>query len=199
MFTVGLTGGIGSGKSIVSEMFKVLNISVYNSDIQAKLLMENSNEIKKEIIKLLGNESYIENNVNKQYIASKIFTNETLRNDLNSIVHKFVFEDYKQWSLKIKNSKFTILESAIIFETGNAKFNNINIAVISPAELKIDRLKKRGLIDQDIVQRMSSQWTDEKIIELSDFVIYNDEKQIVSIQVIAIFNNIISRINNLMS
>lgn len=195
MISVGLTGGIGSGKSVVADMFKVLNISVYNSDIEAKCIMETNSEIKTELIKLMGNETYIENKINRPFIASKIFSDNTLRNRLNDIVHKFVFEDYKTWIEYKTNSKFVVLESAIIFETGNAGYNKFNISVVSSKELKIKRLKERGMSETDILQRMSVQWSDEKIIKLSDYIVVNDENNFISKQVLSIYDNIISRIN----
>ncbi len=196
MVSVGLTGGIGSGKSIVAEMFTIINIPVYDSDIQAKLLMETNAEIKNEIIKLLGIDSYIENRINRTFISSKIFANNDLRNSLNNIVHKHVFEDYKKWSINNKLAKFVILESAILFETGNADFNNFNISVISSLELKIKRLENRGMNKDEIKQRMKTQWSDEQISGLSDFVIINDEQNFISKQVLSIYENIISKIND---
>lgn len=195
MISVGLTGGIGSGKSVVADMFKVLNIPVYNSDIEAKCIMETNSDIKTELIKLLGNETYIENKINRPFIASKIFSDDTLRNRLNDIVHKFVFENYKSWKEFKVNSKFVILESAILFETGNAGYNKFNISIVSSKELKIKRLKERGMSETDILQRMSVQWSDEKIAKLSDYVIFNDENNFISKQVLSIYDNIISRIN----
>ena len=195
MISVGLTGGIGSGKSVVSEMFKIFNIPTYNSDSQAKILMEINTDIKNEIIELLGIAAYTENLLNKQYIASEIFLNNTLRNKLNNIVHKYVIQDFMKWiNIQIK-SDFVILESAILFETGNEKINKFNITVISPFELKFKRLKKRGMTDSDINKRIASQWTDEQLIKLSDYIIVNDEQKLVSKQVLSIYKDIISKIN----
>ncbi|MBI5540932.1 MAG: dephospho-CoA kinase [Bacteroidia bacterium] len=196
MISVGLTGGIGSGKSVVADMFKVLNIPVYNSDIEAKNIMETNSEIKTELVKLLGNETYLENKINRPFIASKIFSDLTIRNKLNEIVHKYVFEDYKVWAESNILSKFVLLESAILFETGNAGFNKFNILVVSSKELKFKRLKERGMAEADILQRMSAQWYDEKTIELADYVVYNNENDFISKQVLSIYENIISRINN---
>ena len=190
MISVGLTGGIGSGKSVVSEMFKIFNIPTYNSDSQAKILMEINTDIKNEIIELLGIAAYTENLLNKQYIASEIFLNNTLRNKLNNIVHKYVIQDFMKWiNIQIK-SDFVILESAILFETGNEKINKFNITVISPFELKFKRLKKRGMTDSDINKRIASQWTDEQLIKLSDYIIVNDEQKLVSKQVLSIYKDI---------
>jgi dephospho-CoA kinase len=196
MVSVGLTGGIGSGKSIVAEMFKTISIPVYNSDIQAKLLMETNTEIKNEIIKILGVDSYIDSKINRPFISSKIFSDNNLRNSLNNIVHKHVFEDYKEWSNNKINSKFVILESAILFETGNANSNSFNISVFSPLDLKIKRLENRGMSIDEIKQRMEAQWSDEQISGLTDYVIINDEQNFISKQVLSIYENIISKIND---
>jgi len=190
MISVGLTGGIGSGKSIVSQMFEILNIPVYNSDFEAKKIMQTNSEVKEEIIKLIGTNAYKKNVLNKKYIASVIFSNNELITKVNNIVHKSVIQHYNLWKKNQINTKFVLIESAILFETKIALKNKFNILVVSPKELKYKRLIERGLSYKDIEHRVSSQFTDEQKIKLADFVIINNEKKFVSKQVFSIFKKI---------
>ena len=130
MKTIGLTGGIGSGKSTVSKILLYHNIPVYDSDLKAKKLMNSSNELKEMIIKYFGKNSYQDNELNKSYISNIIFNNQIKIDKINSLVHPFVFKDFNNWKKNI-TSKYIIFESALIFETGSYKNNDFNILVVS--------------------------------------------------------------------
>lgn len=192
MISVGLTGGIGSGKSIVAQMFGVLNIPAYNSDDEAKKIMVESEDVKNEIITVLGQNAYKNNKLNKEFIASKIFSDNVLKEKVNKIVHKHVIKHFKSWKKFQINTKFVVLESAILFENNLASINKFNILVISPIELRVKRLKERGLNKLDIKQRILTQYTDKYKAKLADFVINNNEKKLISKQVLSI----IKKINN---
>lgn len=192
MISVGLTGGIGSGKSIVAQMFELLNIPTYNSDMEAKKIMETNVEVKNGIINILGKESYKNNKLNKEFIALQIFYDNKLKEKVNNIVHKFVIQHFRNWKENQINTKFVVIESAILLENNLASINKFNILVVSPIELKIKRLIERGLSKFDIEQRMLSQYTDEQKVKYSDFVIYNNEKKFISEQILSV----IKKINN---
>lgn len=189
MLSVGISGGMGSGKTLVCAIFKVLGISVYNSDLEAKRIMETNEQVKKEIINLLGEESYLNNmTLNRKYIAEKIFNHIELLSGINQIVHPAVREDAEIWSKKIpRNNSYFLRESAILFETGIYKQLNYNILVIAPRELRLHRIKNRDrLSEEEIASRMNQQWSDEQKLPLTDFVIINDEKTFLIPQILQI-------------
>lgn len=189
MLSVGISGGMGSGKTLVCAIFKVLGISVYNSDLEAKRIMETNEQVKKEIINLLGEESYLSNmTLNRKYIAEKIFNHTELLSGINQIVHPAVREDAEIWSKKIpRNNSYFLRESAILFETGIYKQLNYNILVIAPRELRLHRIKNRDrLSEEEIASRMNQQWSDEQKLPLTDFVIINDEKTFLIPQILQI-------------
>lgn len=189
MLSVGISGGIGSGKTLVCSIFQVLGISVYNSDQEAKKIMETNQQVKKEIIKLLGEESYLNNlTLNKTFIAQKIFNQKELLTSLNQIVHPAVRQDVELWSEKIPlNRQYFLRESAILFETGIYKQLNYNILITAPYELRLERIKIRDdLSFGDITLRMKNQWPDEQKVALADFVIVNDGKTFLIPQIIKI-------------
>ena len=129
MKSIGLTGGIGSGKSTVSKILINHNIPVYDSDNRAKFLMNSSFKLKEMIVKSFGKDSYVKNELNKSYISKIVFNNELKLKKINSLVHPFVHKDFGDWKKSIF-SKYVIFESALIFETGSYKLNDFNILVI---------------------------------------------------------------------
>ncbi len=175
MMIVGLTGGIGSGKTTVAKMFHVLGVPVYNSDIEAKKLMVSSEVLKVKIKELLGTESYTDHKLNRTYIADKIFTDPDLLAQLNAIVHPAVKEHFITW-VGDQNSDYIIQETAIIFENNSQdKFDKI-ILVTAPESVRIQRVTSRDTISETKVkERIANQWADDKKAALSDFVINNLE------------------------
>lgn len=174
MKNIGLTGGIGSGKSTVSRILVNRGIPVYNSDYKAKLLMDSSIELKEMIINHFGKNSYLNNRLNKNYISNIIFNDHLELHKINSMVHPFVFNDFNKWKKNLI-SKYVIFESAIIFETGSYKKNDFNILVISDIKEKIKRVVKRdGVNEKDVRIRINNQWSDDKKIPLSDYIFNNN-------------------------
>ena len=173
MIIVGLTGGIGSGKTTVGKMFKDLGVPIYNSDKQAKKLMKSSKKIRKAIKDLLGNDAYSGGKLNRAYIADKVFQNKTLLNKLNAIVHPAVREHFTKWVNK-QDAAYVIQEAAIIFENGMHDFYDKIILVTAPEEIRLKRIVERDNSSRSkIMARIQSQWNDNKKIPLSDFVIDN--------------------------
>ncbi len=189
---IGLTGGIGSGKSVVAKIFRLLGAEIFNSDEAAKN-QYSKNEIKNQVIHLLGNEAYdIEGNPNRKYIASKIFSDTDLLKLLNSIIHPAVKSDFELFCKK-HSHKLIIKESAILFETGLYKELDSTILVTAPAELKIARVMKRdNITENEVVLRMKNQLNDEEKIKKADFIIYNNEKLFLTEQCLSIYDKLIA-------
>lgn len=175
MNKVVLTGGIGSGKSFVAHIFKTLGIPVYEADVLAKSLMQSNIELKEEIIRKFGIQSYHQDgNLNREFIASVIFKNKTSLDQMSAIIHNAVYEDFFRW-MKMQNAPYAIMEAAIVFESGGLTQFDKSILVTAPMDMRISRLKKRGLSSEDIRERMLAQWPDEQKRELADYEIVNDE------------------------
>jgi len=173
MMIVGLTGGIGSGKSTVAKMFKKLGVPVYNSDKKAKNLMKSSKKLRASIKALLGDDAYDGKKLNKAYIANKIFQDKSLLNKLNGIVHPAVRENFIFWAKK-QEAPYVIQEAAIIFENGLHEFYDKIVLVTAPEKVRLKRvLERNGASKADILARMGNQWQDARKIKLSDHVIDN--------------------------
>ena len=172
---IGLTGGIGSGKTTVSKILVKNGIPVYDSDSNAKLIMNSSNQIKKLIINHFGKLSYTNNKLNNKYISKIIFNNPVEMNKINSLIHPFIHDNFNKWKNNF-SSKYVIFESAIIFETGSYEKFDFNIIVLSDLEKRIKRVKERDFLTEDnVLSRIKSQWIDEKKIRFADYVIKNNK------------------------
>ncbi len=178
MKLIGLTGGIGSGKSTVAAVFSAMLIPVYESDTRAKELMNQDPELKKGIIGLLGPEAYTpEGQLNRSRIASQVFNDPSLLQQLNSLVHPAVAKDVHAWMEKdvIKSAPYVIKESAILFEEHLTANLDAVILVIAPEALRIARVIHRDKVTEEQVrERMRHQWPHVQKIPLADYVIYND-------------------------
>jgi len=173
MKKVAITGGIGSGKSYISNKFAKLGVPIYNSDDRANIIMKTNINVKTSMINNFGNDCYIGDELNKKFVSKIIFNNKSKLRLINSIVHPFVNLDYNAW-LQYQKATYTIYESAIIYENDSTdKFDKI-IGVISDTELKISRLLERGMKRESITNIMKNQTGDLDIIRISDFLIYNN-------------------------
>jgi dephospho-CoA kinase len=173
---IGLTGGIGSGKTTVANFFEEMGIPVYVADLQAKSLMENSEEIHQELIQLFGTEVMGENGLpNRKWIAEKVFKDKILLENLNQIIHPKVAEDFKIWKEKQK-APYVIYEAAIIFEKNLQKRFDMVILVTAPEKEKIKRVMARDNSTREEVEaRMQNQWSDKEKKKLANFTINNDD------------------------
>lgn len=175
MKIIGLTGGMGSGKTTVAGFFRELGIPVYIADDAGKRLMASSTEVKNQIIELLGPGSYLNSHPDRKYIASQVFHSEEKLGKLNGIIHPAVEKDFQAWS-KSQNAPYVIYEAAILFESGGYKKCDAVILVTAPLDIKIERLQKRDQSSvEEIEARMQHQWPDEKKRQLSQFEIINTE------------------------
>ena len=175
MKVVALTGGIGSGKSTVAKMFRSWDVPVYDSDKEAKLLLNRSKKLRKELISLLGEKAYKDKKLNRTYIADKIFKDKKLLFKMNNIVHPAVRKHFLKWAKK-QEANYIIQEAAIIFENGNQHHYDAIILVTAPQELRIQRVVNRDDVsEKEVLARIKNQWSDKEKIPLSDFVIENTD------------------------
>src|SRR5690625_5217214 len=173
MKQIGITGGIGSGKTTVANFFKAYQIPVYIADDEAKKLMHQS-PIKEELIELFGNKAYDSSgNLNRSFIAQQVFDDKNRLEKLNAIVHPRVEEEYKNW-VKKQTSPYVLYEAAILFETGRYQIFDSVILVTDPLEERNKRLKKRDhTTEEEIKSRMKNQWSDEKKRKFATWEIIN--------------------------
>jgi len=191
MKVVGLTGGIGSGKTTVSNMFKDLGVPVYIADVEAKALMNTSAVIKRKLTDLFGPMAYQNNELNRAYISSKIFNDKVYLEKMNAIIHPKVAEHFKQW-LQKQTSLYVIKEAAIIFEHNTQSQYDAIITVIADKEARINRILKRDTTTKDkILSIMKHQLSDEEKVKMSDFVILNDNLEHTKEQVLKTHNSIL--------
>lgn len=188
---VGLTGGIGSGKSTVADLFSVLGAVIYNSDERAKE-MYYLPEVKEKVIAVLGKEAYYyDGKINKDFISLKIFNDPSLLHKINDIIHPAVGEDFKAFVKAHDSAKLIIKETALLFEAGINKQVDKTILVTAPLEIKIKRLQKRdGATADQIAARIKNQEPDDRKLPMSDFVIVNDEIQALLPQVLEVFKKL---------
>lgn len=173
MMIVGLTGGIGSGKTTVANMFSELGVPVYNSDVEAKKLMHSSKTVKKGIRQLFGDESYLDGKLNRSYIAEIVFRDKIILDRLNKIVHPEVKKDFQNWCAT-QDYDYVVQETALLFENNAQDFYDKVVLVTAPINLRIKRLLERDdTSEQDILARMENQLNDGDKIPFADFIIEN--------------------------
>lgn len=197
MFRVGLTGGIGAGKTTVARMFEVLGVPVYYSDYQAKKLMTEQPELREQIKNAFGDAVYLwDGQINRPYLAEIVFHNPEKLNLLNSIVHPALWADAAAWSETKVPKPYTVQEAAILFETGGYKMMDANIMVYAPLEERIRRTMARDKIDRHaVLARIDKQMPEEKKLELVDYVIYNDGTDSLVSQVVTLHHTLIEQAN----
>lgn len=178
MISIAITGGIGSGKTYVSNMFQERGIPIYNADTEAKRLMVQDEVIRKELVALVGEEVYQGAELNKPLLASYLFSSAEHVQQINSIVHPRVKADFIEWLKARQEYEVAGIESAILFEAGFRDSVDSVIMVSAPEELRLARAMKRdGATEQQIRNRMSAQMNEDEKIKMADFVICNDETQ----------------------
>jgi len=180
---IGLTGGIGSGKTTVSKIFNAFGVKVFNSDSVAKNLLNTNNEIRKEVIELFG-DVYENNLINAKKLASIVFNNSELLNKLNQIIHPRVNKEFINWVKNNNREKLLLKESAILIESGGHKNLDQVILVISDESNRISRVVKRDNSTKSaVLERINKQLTDEEKIKLSNYIIHNNDKDLLIPQI----------------
>ncbi len=186
MLKVGLTGGIGSGKSTVAQIFKSLGVPVYFADKAAKRLMNTHPDIKKAITEKFGEEAYNGDELNRAYIASIVFNNKQRLAQLNELVHPITIKDANEWFLK-QDTKYALKEAALIFESHSDQYLDYIIGVSAPKQTRIERTMLRDHIKaEEVIQRMSKQMDENEKIKRCDFVIDNSGTCSVISQVLSL-------------
>ena len=175
MIKVGLTGGIGSGKSTVSKILISKGFSVYNSDNRAKWLMNNNDNLKSNIISIFGDKAYLKGSLNRKYLSAKVFNDSLKLKALNNLVHPLVAIDFKNWLLHQKSKDFVFKEAAILIESGAYKEMDKIIVVSCPKNIRLERVLKRdGNSPQLVKKRMQNQISETEKINYADFVVKNN-------------------------
>lgn len=192
MLRIGLTGGIGSGKSTVARIFEILGIPVYYADDAARRLMQEDPLVIEAITRHFGSESYYQGQLNRAYLASLVFGNEEKLALLNSLTHPATIRDAEDWMAARPSFPYLVKEAALIFESGSAERLDYVIGVYAPAALRIRRTMERSnLSREEVLKRMSRQIDEEMKMKLCDFVIRNDEQQMVIPQVIGLHEKLV--------
>lgn len=176
MKTVGLTGGIGSGKSTVAELFRIYGIPVYDSDSRSKWLCQTDRDLIERLKSLFGEEVYLsDGTLNRPFMAKAIFNDKKLLASSNNLIHPAVGRDFQAWALQ-QDSDLVVQETAILFEAGLEARYDVVVSVTAPQELRIQRVCSRSSLRlEDVLARMKNQLPEEERIRRSDFVLVNDE------------------------
>jgi len=192
MKKIGITGGIGSGKTYVASVFQSLGIPIFNADIQAKKIMTSSEKLIKLVKEEFGNDIYKDSDLNKEKLASIVFSNSDKLQKLNSLVHPIVKEELNNWCEK-QTSPYVIKEAAILFESNSHIGLDAVICVSAPLELRIERLLNRDdYSEKEIKKRIENQISQEEKEKLSDYIIVNDEKELLLPKIIKIHKELLS-------
>lgn len=190
---IGITGGIGAGKSTVTKVFSLLSVPVYDADDRAKWLMAHNQDLKAEIIKAFGEESFIESTtLNRTFLAEKVFSNKENTELINSLVHPVVKKDFKQWA-GTQESPYVLKEAALLFETGSYKELYKTINVSSPLKIRISRVLMRDpqRTTAQVNEIINRQLSDEEKNKLADYVIKNTENKMLIPQVLEIHKKLL--------
>ena len=190
MIKIGITGGIGSGKSVVAELFRLSGVPVFIADIEAKRLINTSPQIKEGLIRLFGNDIYTNEGLDKKKLASLIFNDQTLLQTVNSIIHPEVGRYFLQWAQE-QTTDICAIESAILFESGFDSLVDKTLTVFAPESIRIERASQRDNTTKETIrQRMNNQLPEEIKKEHSDYLIYNDDKTALIPQVHSLIANL---------
>lgn len=193
MIKVGITGGIGSGKTTVCKLFELLGVPVYYSDTEAKKLLDGDEVVKQQIVDLFGHDVIDESGkVDRKKMAALVFNNKERLEQLNAVVHPAVGLHFDAWCKK-QVAIFVLKEAAILFESGAHKQVDKVIVVSAPLDLKVERVMKRDKVaKEEVLKRIKNQMADEEKMKLADHVIYNDEKELLIPQVIRVYQQLIN-------
>jgi len=183
---IGLTGGLGSGKSTVAYIFEVLGVPVYYADVASKRLMNVDKKVKEAVQTAFGKEVYPQGKLDRKYLAEIVFNDENKLSLLNSIVHPATLQDAADWMDK-QTTPYAIKEAALVFESGSNKNLDYVIGISSPLPLRIQRaIERDNLTESAIVARINRQMNEDEKMKLCDFIITNDEQQMLIPQVLAL-------------
>ncbi|MCW3112472.1 MAG: dephospho-CoA kinase [Segetibacter sp.] len=193
MLKIGLTGGIGSGKTAVAGIFNVLGIPVFDADKQAKILMQSDQQLALSIQKAFGENSYVDGKLNRSYLANIVFNDPPKLNELNALVHPATIDAANIW-MNAQTTPYVIKEAALMFESGSASNLDFVIGVYAPQHIRIKRVMDRDNVTrQQVLSRMSHQINEVIKMKLCDFVLVNDEQQLLIPQVLQLHEKFVER------
>jgi len=193
---LGITGGIGSGKTSVCRVFSVLGIPVFFADPEANLIMNNDEKIIREINKLASDDLYPGGVLDRKKLASLIFNDQDLLSKVNSLVHPVVFDNFRLWTA-IQTTPYVIMEAAILFESGASELVDRVATVITPVEERIARVTKRNTLSRkQVIERINNQMNDSERIKRSDYVINNSENEMIIPAILKIHEDILEHLNS---
>jgi dephospho-CoA kinase len=186
MLNIGLTGGIGSGKTTVANIFRVLGVPIFDADTAAKYLMENNDALRDKLIENFGQLVFVEGKLNRKFLASIVFKDPYQLNLLNAMVHPLTLKAAEDWFAN-QQTDYAIKEAALLFEAGAGAGLDYIIGVFAPQHVRVQRVMKRdGLSREEVLSRMDKQISDTIKMKLCDFIIVNDEQQMLTEQVLSI-------------
>ena len=192
MLKIGLTGGIGSGKSVAAQIFRVLHVPVYDADSSAKRLMNENSVLRDTIIQQFGQDCYNGNTLNSSYLASVVFADQKKLDLLNRMVHPVTIADAVAW-FNLQHAPYAVKEAALLFESGSAEGLDYVIGVTAPRALRIRRVMQRDHIrEEQVTERMRHQLDESIKMKLCDFIIHNDEQQMVIPQIMKIHQQLMT-------
>ena len=191
---IGLTGGIGSGKSLVAEIFNHLGVQVFNADRVAADILNNDPSVHRDLVTWLGEGILAEGRPDRRLLASIVFAEPEKLARLNSLIHPGVMRRFINWCGARENEPYILHEAAILFETGFYRHMDKNILVTSPVSLRIKRVMERDRVSaESVTERMKNQWPDEAKTKLADFVVENDERTLLVPKILEIHNKLIDK------
>ena len=195
MKQIGITGGIGTGKSTVCMVFSLLGVPVYDADSRAKLLYETDATLQEEVKKLFGNELFVDGKLQRSKLAARVFGKPEALEQLNALVHPAVGRDYQNWRAAQKKAPYLLREAALLFEAGTSKGLDAIIVVTAPMELRIKRVEHRDpqRSKEEILAIIQRQWPEERKLSLASHVIHNDEEHALIPQVLKIHKELLGR------
>jgi dephospho-CoA kinase len=192
---VGITGGIGSGKSTICKIFQILGIPIYEADNRAKWLMTHHLDLMKAVKQAFGEDAYLpDGQLNRSYLASQVFHDENKRQFLNQLVHPYVGEDFRNWATTQDDKPYLLNEAALMFESGRYQDLDKVITVFAPENIRIQRVMKRDPQRSiaEIEAIMQKQMPEEEKLEKADFVVYNDDVQLVIPQILTLHKKLLN-------
>jgi dephospho-CoA kinase len=193
---LGVTGGIGSGKTSVCKVFSVLGIPVFFADPEANMVMNSDEKIIREIKKLAGDDLYSKGVLDRQKLASLIFNDQKLLRKVNSLVHPVVFDNFIRWT-EDQNTPYVIMEAAILFESGASELVDRVATVIAPVEERIARVTQRNTLTREqVIERINNQIKDSERIKRSDYIINNSENDMIIPAIIKIHEDILEHLHS---
>lgn len=195
MFRLGVTGGIGSGKSTICKIFEVFGIPYFSADDSAREIMDSDKQLSASLIKIVGADIYSDGVINRKKLARLIFNDKLLLGKVNSLVHPYVFRAFDKWC-ELQTAPYVILDAAILYESGGEKYADCIVAVTAPLEERISRVVERNMMKRDeVVARISNQISESELLTRADFVIDNSDNRMVIPQVLEIHNQVLSKVS----